>query len=446
MKLVWKITPRGKLHRELNFVERTAIQNVYGRAHAATKADEIVAKSILQEMDVQKFWLECDCLVSNEQGPFNCEVKSKLLRHVHSSPQHDPLCPLYRVKKDKDGSNSEHEGKTSPLNPIGGNDWLPVRQNTGNVSTALPAREPTTKRQKALKPVPALGRKLLTLIQVAGLNQLELIPKNVESSLFQVFARMKDILLSSTMENGTPLSDLMCCSPWLNTAEIGDKIEHLSASETLRGSNFEFCFYVVGLTKHVTHEEITFDVKKRRYSHRPAGRVCINGENSYNAGSRAPYWVILEFRKDKKGDTYCHEGYAHAAYSLDNPVPVDSNKERETLKVILSASDFVGKKPNAPEAISLLKPLFTLKSGRNADVVHPDFILNIIPPGKATVATIIVETMGNESEDYILRKAVTHEQMSHLGDLITDPPGWPEPSDISFNSLLLSHIFKAGKR
>ena len=65
--------------------------------------------------------------------------------------------------------------------------------------------------------------------------------------------------------------------------------------------------------------------------------------------------------------------------------------------------------------------------------------------GENPVVTFIIETMGYESEDYIERKRNTHRWMEEEGVLLTDPPGWPEASDKTFNSFLLRHIFKASK-
>ncbi len=247
------------------------------------------------------------------------------------------------------------------------------------------------------------------------------------------------------MENGIPLSAFISCTPWLTIPKIKALMAQLAENEKIKAENKAVCFYIVGLATHADNEEIIFTIKETPIPHRPVGRVKMNGEGSYNAGSRAPYWVIIEYRLDANGDAYCHEGYAHAANSLDNPVPVESNKERDTLKVILSATDYVGKCDNSPSAISLLKPLFTLKSGADNELVHPDFILNVVPAGKDIVGSLIIETMGNDSEEYIQRKAGTHELMARLGDLITDPPNWPEAPRTTFNNLLLAHIFRVGK-
>ena len=445
MKLVWKQTPRGRLHRELNFIERTAIQHVVSRSLTPTKSDLLLANKILTEMDTRQLWLECDCLTEAEQGPYNCEVKSATLRHVTTSPEHDAQCPLFRMKKNTETGGAGKEAKTSPLNPVGGNDWLPDDVDSGKVTGVVTPRGPQTKRRRSLKPVPALGRKLLTLIQAAGLNQLELIAEHVAPGYIGALNKLKEVVSTSSMENGIPLSAFISCTPWLTIPKIKALMAQLAENEKIKAENKAVCFYIVGLATHADNEEIIFTIKETPIHHRPVGRVKINGEGSYNAGSRAPYWVIIEYRLDANGDAYCHEGYAHAANSLDNPVPVDSNKERDTLKVILSATDYVGKCDNSPSSISLLKPLFTLKSGADNEVVHPDFILNVVPAGKDNVGSLIIETMGNDSEEYIQRKAGTHELMAQLGDLITDPPNWPEAPRTTFNKLLLAHIFRVGK-
>ncbi|MGZ0753327.1 hypothetical protein [Kluyvera sichuanensis] len=445
MKLVWKETPRGRVHRELSFVEKMAISHVVSRALTPTRADLLLANKIFTEMDTRQLWLECDCLASAGKKPLNCEVKSATLRHLSTSPEHDAQCPLFRMKKGREGDGRGQEAKTSPLNPVGGNDWLPDEVDKGKVTGVPTPRGPQAHRRKSLKPVPAIGRKLLTLIQAAGLNQLELLSENGAPGLISALNRVKEVVATSSMENGIPLSSIISCSPWMNSFRINESMKALISDTKIKDENKAACFYIVGLSKHVTHQEITFTVKGTPYTHKPVARVRINGENSYNAGSRAPYWVIIEYRLDGNGAAYCHEGYAHAAYELDNPVPVDSNKERETLKVILNAAEYVGKCDNSPSAMSLLKPLFTLKSGPDSEVVHPDFMLNVVPAGKDIVGSIIIETMGNDSEEYIQRKAGTHELMAQLGDLITDPPGWPEAPRTTFNKLLLAHIFNVGK-
>lgn len=446
MDLVRKKDKRGEFVRTLSLTEKVALLHVFSTGRASSQVDRHLAKNILDEMDRKELWVKCDCIdpVINADGPFNCEVNVDKLRHVSKSTQHDEHCPLFRLKKEKDADNTVIEGKTSPLNPVGDNDWLPDRKKETQIIPVDGPVAPRKRRRKTLKPIPALGRKLLTLIQAAGLNQLELIPDFQRPGAAGAIHRLKTVLEEHTTGNGTPLSKLCCCSPWLSISQIDDMLKQL---EETQEKDKEPCVFIVGIARDVSAEEVTFTIKKNTYIHRPEARVRINGENSYNAGSRAPYWAILEYRRGRDGRVFCHEGYAHAAFSMDNPVPVDSNNERDTLKVILSACEFSGRQPNHPEAISLSKPLFTFKSVRDGEEedVHPDFILNVLPAGKNRVTTFIIETMGYESEEYLKRKQYTHSWMEQEGVLLTDPPDWPEPSDKSFNSYLLKHIFGVGK-
>ncbi|QMM55128.1 hypothetical protein HVX06_21550 (plasmid) [Enterobacter sp. RHB15-C17] len=449
MNLVWKETPRGRIERPLNAVEKESLLHVFSHARKPSQADLRIANAVLDEMDRKELWIECDCVEPdhNHSGPYNCEVKGASLRHVKTSRRHDEACPLYRMKKDRDADSASHEGKTSPLNPIGGDDWLPDRKEKARIKPGDEPAQPRKARRKPLKPVPALGRKLLTLIQAAGLNQLELGPAYHAPGLAGAIQSIKDVLEAHTMKNGIILADLISCSPWMPSEKIEEMLVKLETSGEVSRNDKEICVYVVGLATVVSREEVNFSVRGKTFTHTPETRVTINGENSYNAGSRGPYWTILEYRRDGEGLAYCHDGYAHAALSLDNPVPVDSNLEKLTLKTIINACEFASRKTNHPEALSLSKPLFTMKALKDGseEIIHPDFILNVAPAGKQTVNTLIIETMGYDSDDYIERKANTHNWMREVGTLLTDPPDWPEPTQTTFNSVLLKHIFRAGK-
>lgn len=449
MDLVWKKNPRGRLERKLNMAERDALLQVCSNGRKPSQADLRIAKTVFEEMDRRELWVKCDCVENDTstEGPFNCEVNAAKLRHVKTTRYHDEQCPFFRLKKSKDADNSVIEGKTSPLNPIGENDWLPDKKKETRITSVEGPVVPRKPRRKTLKPIPALGRKLLTLIQAAGLNQIELVPEFQSPGLVGSINRIKEVLHEHSMGNGTLLNMLFSCAPWLSHERINDMLTQLEVSLGTDSCDKEACVYIMGIATDANREEVTFTVRGNTFVHRPEARVSINGESTYNTGSRAPYWAILEYRRGRDGKVYCHEGYAHAAYTLDNPVPVDSNKERDTLKVIINASSYAGRQANHPEAISLSKPLFTSKSIMNGveEVIHPDFILNVVPRKENTVTTFIIETMGCESEEYIARKQQTHSWMEQEGVLLTDPPGWPEPSDRTFNSFLLKHIFSAGK-
>ncbi|KAF1366324.1 hypothetical protein [Yokenella regensburgei] len=453
MKLVWKENPRGRFFRNLQFSEREALLHVFSSGRKPGRADVIVADAILAEMGKRQLLIECDCVekCADINGPFNSVVtreSGKHIRHLTTSAPHDEQCPLHRIKRTQDVEEGGRGEEINPLNPVGGNDWLPDRRDETKVNpTGEPGADPRLRRT-ALKPVPALGRKLLTLLQVAGLNQRELVPHYQSPGTAGAITSIKDVLKNNAMNNGVVLSEVFSCAPWLSVGQIAVMMSKLENNPSIAASNKEACICIIGLTKSLTTESVTFKIKDKEFTHRPAARIKINGESTYNAGSRAPYWAIIEYRRDKKGLAYCHSGYAHSAYSMEDPVPVDSNRERTTLDTIIDASKYTGTKASSPAAISLTKPLFSMKSLKDdiEEPIHPDFILKVIPANEMCVTTLIIETMGSDAEEYISRKARTHSWMRQEGTLLTDPPGWPHHSDTSFNQLLLSHLFKVGKQ
>lgn len=140
---------------------------------------------------------------------------------------------------------------------------------------------------KLLNPFPALGRKLLTLIQAAGLNQLELVPEYKSPGLVGSVNRVKEVLDEHTMGNGTQLNKLFGAAPWLSLERINDMLTQLEVSLQTDSSDKEACVYIIGIAIDANREEVTFSVRVM-HGHRPEARVSINGESTYNTGSRGP--------------------------------------------------------------------------------------------------------------------------------------------------------------
>lgn len=193
MELVWKKNPRGYFERKLLLAEKEALLHVFSNGRKPAQADLRIANRILEEMDKKELWLKCDCVDPDPEAedPFSCEVNGAKLRHVQSTRPHDEQCPLFRLKKERDADITPSESKTSPLNPVGGDDWLPNKKKEPGITVVEGLVVPRKRRRKTLKPVPALGRKLLTLIQAAGLNQLELVPEYQSPGVTGAISRIR---------------------------------------------------------------------------------------------------------------------------------------------------------------------------------------------------------------------------------------------------------------
>jgi hypothetical protein len=71
---------------------------------------------------------------------------------------------------------------------------------------------------------------LLTLIQAAGLNQIELVPEFQSPGLVGSINSIKDVLDEHSIGNGTLLNMLFSCAPWLSPERINDMLTQLEVS------------------------------------------------------------------------------------------------------------------------------------------------------------------------------------------------------------------------
>lgn len=99
------------------------------------------------------------------------------------------------------------------------------------------------------------------------------------------------------MGNGTQLNMLFSCAPWLSLERINDMLTQLEVSLQTDSSDKESCVYIIGIATDASREEVTFRVRSNTFIHRPEARVSINGESTYNTGSRAhtgQFWNTAE--------------------------------------------------------------------------------------------------------------------------------------------------------
>ena len=192
-------------------------------------------------------------------------------------------------------------------------------------------------------------------------------------------------------------------------------------------------FYQIFMSDQVTREHVMFTWNGGELTYAPEKSVSINGESQ--EGIRPPYWVILAFRRGANGTVVCSEGYAHALFRRNCPVPVDSGLERRTLEGIAEVAKWLnGKAGN----LTLVKPLFDIEVDVEGEkgFVLPDFLVHTQMPDGDT-RTVVIETMGYTDDDYCERKVEQHKGMKTLGVLQTDPPRWPQELDKPF----VNHLY-----
>ena len=449
-----KLTRKDLHHtpvRGLSDEERDAIHNVWGEGRSAS-ADEVrIAGDVISDMDDKGFYLECDCLPSGSSQAWNCEVRKTFLRRGKTAPEHDRQCPLFHLRQrapDRAGADSEEERAIAPLVPVDINDIFSHKVTQGKQGGS--EERHGRRRRTRLKPVPSLGRVLFTLLHDAGINTMALLPVPSTPGLPAVLSTLSSHIKSLTFKNGVTGSHVITTDTSLSP-EAQERMMCYLENDKLKwegGRNREF--FMIGYSETLEENKVIFKLSGKELppiiSAKP---IKTFGESITNIGTKAPYWVILRFRRGDNGIVYCDEGYAHCAFKKHNPIPVDSERERATLKTIERAGEYVrsqNTKAGKPlPTVTVQKPLFTKPvAGEETGTmeVHPDFLIEIMPAGTHLPVNLVVETMGYDSPDYMERKHKTHPGMKQLGHLLTDPHGYPKESERTFYQELLSCLFQ----
>lgn len=424
MKLVWRKVPRGKFVRDLTQAETDAICDAYGAGRTATEEQQDLVRIITGEMVEDSLWLQCSC--NPELAPLNTVVEKasgRHLRHLHQSGSHSPSCPLFRIKKSSSETENGHrEGHKHAFAPLDMSAFITRKKESGKGTGARDITPGSGVKEERIKKVPALGRKLLTLLDMAGIHRLTLIPKTISGTMLDALKRIKREAGTVKIHGDRVLADVILTPPWLTQQDLENTMNALETDNKGWPARTRIGFYLIGLTREVDRQTVTFNTKARSYSWTPAKRMTVNGEHNALLGSRDPYWVILSFFRDEAGKVICDEGYAHSAWSMVNPIPVDSLKEKDTLETIVRE---VGQLRKKPARLTLEKPLFDIEFGPDGEElalpVLPDFLVRVRPDTGPEEALFCIETMGYDSEEYLERKKRTHVEMAKIGKVITDP-------------------------
>ena len=436
MKLVWKENPRGRKERELEPEEKQAIFNVCGSGRKERYGEKASVEKILDEMRERKLFLQCDC---NADSPaLNTSVKGAFIRRVPSSGVHLSGCPLFRLKKS--GTETQAEPEAVVLRPVSFSNFLPEAEKPARISGGT-GSEGERKRAPA-KRIPAIGRTLLTLLDAARINELCLYPDATNLSMMNAVNALKKVTEQHCFYKERKLSEIIHFTPWMSDKAREELMTSLEESDW--DSRKTVCFYQIVLAQELDRETVSCKVKGTLYRFSPSQRMTINAEGAGAEGCRPPYWAILEFRRNREGKVVCYKGFACAAFDMGCPVPVDSNRERETLKNIIKMSKWLSNNENItpPDRLNLIKPVLDMDIEDEGEklTVRPDFMLYVTPPGESEAVALVIETMGYDSEEYKERKAEKHQEMALLGTVVTDPPYWPNHVKKEFCRYIFSKV------
>lgn len=434
MKLIKKKAPRGALNRWLRNDEEEAVQN-FSRKYEQSADERAMVQNVLIQMRDEALWLQCCCVSDETPALSSANLKGETLYLSSFGHSHEPECPMYRVFEGDDDTTRAGTRKKSGSTKLDYIDFLPKDQSGSSIKST-PSPVLSRQNRTCRKNRPRLARLLLTLIEDSGLNTLTPIsplPKKTSKEWLDI---LDNLAKNKYFVGNRQLSDIMVFNPVMTKANRESFMHQLESSNAIWPKGKDKVFYQVFMSEKVTRNYAQFTWKKGKIQYEPKQGISINGESQ--VGNRGPYWVILAYRRSATGELICSEGYAHALFRFNCPVPVDSNLERKTLESIAEVAGWL--KGKAGE-LTLVKPLFDIEVDVEGEkgFVLPDFII------KARMAdgqerTVVVETMGYTDNEYCERKTEQHKGMRILGALQTDPPRWPHIVIKAFNKHLYGVI------
>jgi len=437
MQLVRKKAPRGALYRELTATEEDVVKNVCGLGKVRSARDKETALAVLKEMRQHEVWLSCGCMPGDET-PMN---SAKLMQETQTlflagfNAPHSKDCPMFRLIKGDEKTTAIGARRQSGSKPVNYRDFLPHEESDATLKAPTPAArgfEDKTQRTQ----LPRLARLLLTLIEAAGLNVIDTLWPMPERPAREAIAALNMVTAQHQFIRGRLLSEIVRLQPTMSLAAQENLMNKLEQPNKPWPAGKARIFYQIFMSDQISREIAIFTFNGGQQEFRPNKEISINGE--MQDGLRPPYWVILSFLRADDGKIVCNEGYAHALFRRNCPLPVDSGLERQTIKSIIEAANWIHKlKGVTPPALSLKKPVFDIEVDHEGEkgFVLPDFILTAIPPG-GTENNIVIETMGYTDDDYCERKAEQHKGMRQIGKLYTDPPRWPHEEKQQFTNHL----------
>jgi len=146
---------------------------------------------------------------------------------------------------------------------------------------------------------------------------------------------------------------------------------------------------------------------------------------------------MVKLVQKRDGQARPSKGVAQPIFEQENLYPVDSDQERKTYRKLLSIADYYRKRGGV---MLIEKPV----RGRNTNcgICRPDFIVwDEIRP--APEHTIIIETMGFDSDEYRERKARTTVIMREIGNTLIEDDRTGGKTDQSADDYLFTETMNA---
>jgi hypothetical protein len=406
-----RVTKRGVVGdvTTLSPQEDGALRRAFGRFHEPEARQGGAA--VVQRY--QRFgagcWFLCDCLGDVDRPPALVPVSEAHIRRHRDAPwpEHDQDCDFYRYASEQRTVSKSYR-RMADRRKISLLARLREDEQTGAVR--LTSRNFGRTRG-------ALATLLMQLIDDAELNHLAF--GAVTASLREQYGALRVAARPLEIDDGVSLASFLCTYPPA-LPDLMVRIGQVSPSRFHRSNRPHGVFIsvvadaAVGFLQPLTGAPIPV-----------RGEIAVFGEQEGHSRqsleerrARSPYLAIcIVGRPDPSSPVQVLKAYLHPCVSVGHLMPVDSNLERHTLKLVTQLRSWMTRKKNI--VMSITKPVFDISPAQKTggDEVHepciPDYILkaNSVPAGGS--ATVIVECMGYADAGYRQRKHRTHPIMSN---------------------------------
>jgi|GEM_PF-4597109 hypothetical protein len=355
------------------------------------------------------WWLGCTCRKEGDKYPLLSLVEGGFVRRMETGNRlrHSGYCPFHR---DQDGQKRFKTSYKRPDGPISFivrgsfRDPDPNRRESPKVKRKSRRRSATDGLQKILW-------SLLTEARINELNsqELNLSAEQMGASQRYRFQAVIDEHIFRRAQSGDPeiqLSDVICLDP-NDFGQFARWLRQRPWPKDFRPQGF-----LLGVVDRILGQDLHF-VGGRMITVK--GDIAVFGEDG-DDGFRPPYLALLSLAQETRTSKFIEpiRAYVHPIMSRNNWMPVDSENERITAGCLKAAMKRCVDNGMTPH---LTKPLYDMSPDQadDAEVLIPDFLLNVVGPGVQPPMPLLIETMGYADEDYRQGKAEIHRQMETVG-------------------------------
>ena len=422
-----------KIFGELVGGQSEAIINKFTNAGKRPSGyDQSVVLDTLINLKTLDAWLACSCVSdANDDAEIDFKnapllIPAKIpsasdhgitLRRAPKRPDHHESCPFYRAtNKAKESSpdcisndNSDNQSK------INSDECLAILKPVTFVASAMDSADDLRLGAQELNQArqTKLSRILLTVMDDAGLTR---VAENYKSTKFEQFEALYNALSDYHFDGERKISVQKFTE--LSLEKLKRLCSNMRKSNDWKRLDVIPQGFLIGLASSIDGYTVKTINNNNVSIETP---VILSGQSP-----KGPYLVIILVGSRNNGGFYeCLRAFAQPVYSENLLVPVDSDYERQTLKILLesqSSKKYSIYKPVADREVSMRGHR---QKTENTDIlqrtppikVRPDFILTY-----QDFSSVVVETMGYRTDEYLERKKRTHAAMAKIGRIVEHRP------------------------